>query len=110
MNFRDTFLVSCCPNSKRDKMEVHEIYQIAELISACIRGEILPAEKQQILDRWIKASEENQKLFDHFRHYRFLEQKRIAENLYDIEKAYEKFTCRRKEYIQANLPDTGRKT
>ena len=58
-------------------MEVHEIYQIAELISACIRGEILPAEKQQILDRWIKASEENQKLFDHFRHYRFLEQKRI---------------------------------
>lgn len=91
-------------------MEVHEIYQIAELISACIRGEILPAEKQQILDRWIKASEENQKLFDHFRHYRFLEQKRIAENLYDIEKAYEKFTCRRKEYIQANLPDTGRKT
>ena len=36
-------------------MEVHEIYQIAELISACIRGEILPAEKQQILDRWIKA-------------------------------------------------------
>ena len=42
-------------------MEVHEIYQIAELISACIRGEILPAEKQQILDRWIKASEENQK-------------------------------------------------
>ena len=85
MNFRDTFLVSCCPNSKRDKMEVHEIYQIAELISACIRGEILPAEKQQILDRWIKASEENQKLFDHFRHYRFLEQKRIAENLYDIE-------------------------
>ena len=84
MNFRDTFLVSCCPNSKRDKMEVHEIYQIAELISACIRGEILPAEKQQILDRWIKASEENQKLFDHFRHYRFLEQKRIAENLYDI--------------------------
>ena len=44
-------------------MEVHEIYQIAELISACIRGEILPAEKQQILDRWIKASEENQKLY-----------------------------------------------
>lgn len=47
-------------------MGVHEIYQIAELISSCIRGEILPVEKQQILDQWIKASEENKELFDRF--------------------------------------------
>ncbi len=53
-------------------MGVHEIYQIAELISSCIRGEILPVEKQQILDQWIKASEENKELFDRFRHYRFI--------------------------------------
>lgn len=91
-------------------MGVHEIYQIAELISSCIRGEILPVEKQQILDQWIKASEENKELFDRFRHYRFIEQKRIAENLYDIEKAYEKFTCRKKEYIQANLPTIEQKS
>lgn len=81
-------------------MEVREIYQFAELISAYIRGEILPAEKKQLLDQWINASEENQALFNQFRHYRFIEQKRIAENLYDIEKAYEIFTCHRKEYIQ----------
>lgn len=81
-------------------MEVHEIYPIAELISVYIRGEILSAEKKQVLDQWINASEKNQELFHQFQQYRFIEQKRIAENLYDIEKAYEIFTCHRKEYIR----------